>query len=274
MGMDNKLYETVQSFHYTGDEILPTWSELLVEIRLEIIVNNARPIIIMFTPGMTRELVFGFMFTEGMIERMSDVEESFISPVRKEGAEQVIEARVKIADPYPGFPGRSGKGLIRSSSGFCGDRNVYDSKDGFARVTSKKRFSMEVLEKLPAKLIEFQPLYQKTGGAHAAILFDHEGNSVLYSEDIGRHNALDKVVGSALIKGSSCDDKILVSSGRASFEMIVKTARAGFPVFVAMSRPTSRAVEAAKVFNITLLDMAKGSNRIYTHVSRIKGLKA
>ena len=88
---------------------------------------------------------------------------------------------------------------------------------------------------------------------------------------MGRHNALDKVIGAALLKEISCHDKILLSSGRASLEMILKTARAGIPVFVAMSRPTSRAVQAAKFYNITLLDMAKDTNRIYSHVRRIKG---
>jgi FdhD protein len=88
---------------------------------------------------------------------------------------------------------------------------------------------------------------------------------------MGRHNALDKVIGSTLMLGISRQDKILLSSGRASLEMILKTARAGIPVFVAMSRPTSRAVEAAKFYNITLIDMAKRSNRIYSHVRRIEG---
>jgi FdhD protein len=88
---------------------------------------------------------------------------------------------------------------------------------------------------------------------------------------MGRHNALDKVIGATLIKGISCEDKIVVSSGRASLEMMLKTARAGIPVFMAMSRPTSRAVEAAKFYNITLMDMAKDSNCIYSHARRIEG---
>lgn len=264
-----KMCETVRSFYYTGGDIFPTSSELLVEIRLEIIINNSPPVIIMFTPGMTRELLFGFMFTEGLIEKASEVEESIISRVKKENGEQVIQARVRIPKLYSGFKWLKGKSAIRGSSGIYGDRNLYDLKTGFNRVKSKGRFSMDVLKVLPAKLEELQPLYQKTGGAHAAILFNRVGDPLIYSEDIGRHNALDKVVGAALIKKISCEDKILLSSGRASLEMMVKSARAGFPVFVAMSRPTSRSVEAARIFNITLIDMAKGSNRIYSHVSRI-----
>ncbi len=130
---------------------------------------------------------------------------------------------------------------------------------------------MKDLKRLPKILEQRQPLYKKTGGAHAALLLDSEGNPLICSEDMGRHNALDKVIGAALMQKLSFQDKILLSSGRASLEMILKTARAGIPVFVVMSRPTSRAVEAAKFYNITLLDMAKDSNRIYSHVRRIEG---
>ena len=130
---------------------------------------------------------------------------------------------------------------------------------------------MDVLEGFSLKLQELQPLYRRTGGAHAAILFDSNGHPIFFSEDMGRHNALDKVIGSSLIEGIPSHDKVIVSSGRASLEMILKTARAGFPLFVAMSRPTSRAVEAAKFYNITLIDLAKDTNRIYSHARRIVG---
>ncbi|HIC84979.1 MAG TPA: sulfurtransferase FdhD, partial [Desulfobacterales bacterium] len=89
--------------------------------------------------------------------------------------------------------------------------------------------------------------------------------------DLGRHNALDKAIGMTLLEGIRRDDKVLLSSGRASLEMILKAARAGFPIFVAISRPTRRAVEAAKYYNITLVDLAKNTNRIYTHARRITG---
>ena len=138
---------------------------------------------------------------------------------------------------------------------------------------SKKSLKDEILE-LQAKYIMpcveawHNILFVKGKGT---FLLDSEGNLLVCSEDMGRHNAVDKVIGAALIRELSFQDKIIVTSGRASLEMILKTARAGIPVFVAMSRPTSRAVEAAKFYNITLLDMARDSNRIYSHVRRIKG---
>ncbi len=265
------MYKTIRSFTWKGRDALAGTSELIMETPLEIIINEARYTLIMFTPGLIRELVFGFMFTEGLIDGVSDVEECIISPVQKEDGERVIEVRVSVPSPGPGFQEIRGNRISYSSCGICGKEDYYELRKGLGRVKSRQRFSMDVLKGFPAALDKLQPLYHKTGGAHAAILFDHKGNAVLHGEDMGRHNALDKVIGAALIKSISCEDKAMVSSGRASLEMILKTARAGCPLFMAMSRPTSSAVEAAKFYNITLMDMARDTNRIYSHVRRIEG---
>ena len=265
------MYKTVRSFTHQGEKISSRSSDLLLETPLEIIINDGRSVLIMFTPGMARELAIGFVFTEGMISDLSEVEECLISSVGKEDGEEVIEARVTISSDIPMPAATESKRVSYSSCGICGKENYYELKSGLGRVKSRHRFSMDVLNQLPAKLEELQPLYQRTGGAHAAILFDWKGNPILRAEDMGRHNALDKVIGATLIKEIPCGDKIVVSSGRASLEMMLKTARAGIPVFMAMSRPTSRAVEAAKFYNITLMDMAKDSNCIYSHARRIEG---
>jgi len=265
------MYSSIRSFTYSNGKISSTSSHLIIEAPLEIVINGATNIMIMFTPGMTRELVTGFIFTEGLIDKVSDIEECMISSEEDIDKEQVIKARVTISSKISSLSGIKGNRISYSSCGICGKENYYDLKKGLGRVKSKHRFSMDVLKLLPDRLEKHQPLYHKTGGAHAAVLLDSEGNPLLSSEDMGRHNALDKVIGASLIKGIAFHDKILLSSGRASLEMILKTARAGVPVFVAMSRPTSRALEAAKFYNITLLDMAKGSNRIYSHARRIQG---
>jgi FdhD protein len=265
------MYSSIRSFTYSEGSVSSASSHLILEVPLEIIINGAASTLIMFTPGMTRELVTGFIFTEGLIGKASDIMECTIASEERGDGEVLIEARVTIPSKDTIIPEIQGKRVSYSSCGICGKENYYDMKNGLGRVKSTYRFAMEVLKLLPEKLNEHQPLYQKTGGAHAAVLFDKQGDPLLYSEDMGRHNALDKVIGAALIKEIPCQDKILLSSGRASLEMILKTARAGIPVFVAMSRPTSKAVEAAKFYNITLLDMAKNSNRIYSHARRIKG---
>jgi len=268
----DKTYLTFRSFTLDGGEISREKTDLTVETPLQIIINDQRHTLIMFTPQKIRELVFGFVFTEGLINSLKEIRDFKVSGVRKEGGEELIEARIEIVSKRPLSLGSSGKRISYSSCGICGTENYYQLRNGLKRVKSTNRFSMDMLKGISNKLEEFQPLYTRTGGSHAAVLFDSEGKQVVHCEDMGRHNALDKVIGSALIKGISSNDKVLVSSGRASLEMILKTARAGFPVFVAMSRPTSRAVEAAKFYNITLIDMAKDTNRVYTHVRRIKGL--
>lgn len=265
------MYSSIRFFTYSGGKISSASSHLIIEAPLEIVINDVTNVMIMFTPGMTRELVTGFIFTEGLIDKVSDIEECIISSEEQIDQEQVIKARVTISSKLFELSGIKGNRISYSSCGVCGKENYYDLKKGLGRVKSRHRFSMDVLKLLPDRLEKHQPLYHKTGGAHAALLLDSEGNPLFSSEDMGRHNALDKVIGASLIKGISFHDKIMLSSGRASLEMILKTARAGVPVFVAMSRPTSRALEAAKFYNITLLDMAKESNRIYSHVRRIQG---
>jgi len=266
------VYKTFRSFTHSGEGFSPEKSDLLVETPLQIVINKARPILIMITPHRIRELVIGFMFTEGFIRHPSEVEEYTISSVSTEDGDRVIEVRVTIPSRGPDVSGSNTRRMASySSCGICGKENYYELRRGLHRVKSRHRFSMDVLKEVSRNLETFQPLYEKTGGAHAAVLFDSRGNPTLYCEDMGRHNALDKVIGGALIKGISREDKIVVSSGRASLEMILKTARAGIPLFVAMSRPTSKAVEAAKFYNITLIDLAKSSNRIYSHARRIEG---
>jgi FdhD protein len=264
-------YSSIRSFTHTGGRILPVLSHLILEIPIEIIVNDRASTLIMFTPVMARELVTGFVYTEGLINEISDIDECLITPLGEEDDEQIIQARVKIPSIRSNLSEKKEVRTSYSSCGICGKDNYDDLQRGLGRVKSKKKFSMAILKRLPQTLERHQPLYKKTGGAHAALLLDSDGKLLVCAEDMGRHNAVDKVIGAALMKEISYHDKILVSSGRASLEMILKTARAGIPLFVAMSRPTSRAVQAAKLYNITLLDMAKDSNRIYSHVRRIEG---
>lgn len=268
----HELSKTFRSFTHSAGALRPQASSLLVEAPLEIIINHDRRILIMFTPEMTRELVTGFIFTEGLIRSLTDIQACRITRVPKGAGAHVIEADVEISGNDVDPPSRQTRSRISySSCGICGKDNYYELSRGLGRVKSRHRFSMNVLKDFPRRMKKLQPLYRSTGGAHAAILFDAQGNIIFHCEDMGRHNALDKVIGHTLLSAIPPADKILVSSGRASLEMILKTARIGFPLFVAMSRPTSRAVEAAKFYNITLIDMARRSNHIYSHVRRIEG---
>ena len=269
--ISDHVYKTFRTFTLDHGRISPTLTDLTVEFPLQIIVNGQPHTLVMFTPHKIRELVVGFIFTEGLITGFKDITGLNVSATQGEDGEEIIEARVEIVPRGPLSLAASGKRISYSSCGICGTENYYQLRDRLQRVKSRHRFTMDILKQAASGLKAFQPLYTRTGGAHAAVLFDSTGNQVLHAEDMGRHNALDKVIGASLIHGVPPEDKLLVSSGRASLEMILKIARIGFPIFVVMSRPTSRAVEAAKFYNITLIDLARDTNRIYSHARRIDG---
>jgi len=268
------VYTSVQSFTDLDGKISAISTCLVLETSLEIVINDSTHILIMFTPHMARELITGFMFTEGLIDHISDIKDIEVSLHKKHDLQMSVKARVTISSQRFSRSDIRERMVSYSSSGLYAKDNMNYLKGILSPVQSDCAFSMNVLKKLPDSLEKNQPIYKKTGGAHAAALFDSKGTPICFSEDMGRHNALDKVIGHILMNELPCEDKILVSSGRASLEMMLKTARASIPVFVAMSRVTSRAVEAAKQYHITLIDLAKGTNRIYSHVQRIKEFKA
>jgi FdhD protein len=268
---ENDTYKTIRSFTFKDRALSPEPTDLLVEAPLEITIDRGRQVLIMCTPVLVRELVYGFLFTEGIIKDPGDVLSCQIYPGENGHSDDIIQAFVTLGDTLPTSLTGPMKRVSFSSCGVCGKQNYSELNPRLSRVRSKVRFSMDMIYACSQRLEEHQQLYRRTGGAHAAMLLDGNAVPALFSEDMGRHNALDKVIGAGLLHHISMDDKILVSSGRASLEMILKTARARIPLFIAMSRPTSKAVEAAKVYNVTLVDLAKDTNRIHSHVRRIEG---
>ena len=263
------LVKSVPSFTFLEDKIYPVTSDLIIETLLQIIVNGECYACIMITPDNIRELVTGFLFTEGLISRADEIKECIISPVSGNNDTRTFKAGITISSiSLPPLTCVEKKRGLSSKHSLFGIKNNHLSSK-LSPINNTQKFSMTVIKGLSSKLRGFQPVYKRTGGAHAAFIFDSEGNKIFHSEDVGRHNALDKVIGASLINETPFEDKILVSSGRASLKMTLKAARAGFPVFVALSRPTQMAVEAAIFYNITLINTARNSNRIYSHVQRI-----
>jgi FdhD protein len=148
---------------------------------------------------------------------------------------------------------------MSSSCGVCGKGSIEALATGARRITQTNfNVSVTTIHELPRKLREFQAVFAETGGLHASALFDSEGNMIALREDVGRHNALDKIIGAQFLSGSiNLSNKILLLSGRASFELIQKSAMAGIPVVCAVGAPSSLAVSAAKEFNITLLGFVR-----------------
>jgi len=231
----------------------PRDDTLAVERALEIHVAGAKPLITMRTPGADRELVAGLMVGEGVIHSRADI----VYLRRAPGEADVIRLMLK-PEARARLDRVERNTLATSACGVCGkprftpplpsDR-VMDGNSG-----DRPLLDPALLLSLPDRLRARQGVFHATGGLHAAGLFDNRGRIVALREDVGRHNALDKLVGWALLEGRlPLSDQLLLLSGRASYELLQKSVMAGLTVVCAISAPSSYAVEIAEQFGITLI---------------------
>ena len=230
--------------------------------------------ITMRTPGHDHELAAGFLFTESIVQQAADIVsiEPCGSPAPDTGHQNVI--RVELSPSVNVDLGRLQRHFYTTSScGVCGKASLdalrvvgVDPMD-----VAGPMFAEDVLIEVPGKLRLKQDAFDKTGGLHAAAIFDVEGNLITTMEDIGRHNAVDKVVGFLLRNGGlPGSDYGLMVSGRASFELMQKAAVAGIPLLAAVSAPSSLAVQVAREFNMTLIGFLRGNTfNIYSGADRI-----
>ena len=232
--------------------------EVAVEEPLEIRVDGRPLTVTMRTPGHDEELTLGFLFGEGLID----------SP-RPAGPPGDFAANtIEVQGPLKRDPGER-RFYTSSSCGVCGKGAIEQVAVDSAHAPSGPVVARTLLAGLPDKLA--QPGFERTGGLHAAGLFDAGGGLIHSREDVGRHNALDKVIGRALLAGlTPLADHILCVSGRLSFELVQKTAAAGAPILVGVSAPSSLAVSLADERGITLCGFARGASvNVYTHSERI-----
>ncbi len=223
----------------------------------------------MRTPGHDRELGVGLAVAEGVVRRREDVVE-----VRHCAGDMVRsdnDVMLVIADDVEIDPARLGRVSHPSSAcGMCGRDHIDDLLAMVPPVHREVVVGAEVLLALPDAMSERQTVFRKTGGLHAVALASADGSVLLVREDVGRHNAVDKAVGAALLDGVVAD--VLVVSGRAGFEVVQKTAMAGIPVLVAVSAPTSLAVDAARDASLTLAAFVRGDRMtVYAGEHRITG---
>jgi len=214
----------------------------------------------MRTPGHDEELALGFLFGEELID----------APRRVDPAPDLAANTVEITGPLARDPG--GRSFYTSSScGVCGKGALEEVAVGAPGLdpAAGPRVPRDVLIGLPDKLV--QPTFERTGGLHATGLFTAAGELVAVREDVGRHNAMDKVVGRALLDGRiPFAGHVLCVSGRLSFELVQKAARAGAPILVAVGAPSSLAVALAAEQGITLCGFVRrGSMNVYTHPGRV-----
>ena len=214
----------------------------------------------MRTPGQDEALCLGFVFTEGLIDSKDQVlSVKYCEDLgRSEGTENLM--RVELQPHVPIDPEHFKRNFYTTSScGVCGKASIEAIKVDCAPV-QKVAFSLdkETITGLPEKLREAQQVFKYTGGLHASALFDATGKLVAYQEDVGRHNALDKLIGLMLMKGETrLNSYILMLSGRISFELVQKALRAGIGVIAAVGAPSSLAISLAQEFGITLIGFLK-----------------
>ncbi|MCD0472243.1 formate dehydrogenase accessory sulfurtransferase FdhD [Flavobacterium sp. JAS] len=215
----------------------------------------------MRTPGNDPELAVGFLFTEGIISSYQVVKEvSHLQTGCTKQKKNSIQVELK-EDFVPHLMQADRNFYTTSSCGVCGKGSIESIKtvSSFSTINRPRlNISLDVLYQLPQKLRIAQSDFASTGGIHASGLFSAEGDLILLQEDVGRHNALDKLIGAALTSDLlSLNKHILLLSGRASFELIQKAAMAGISVVAAIGAPSSLAVELAVEFNMTLLGFLK-----------------
>lgn len=245
-----------------------------VEEPLQLVLQNGERrmdfAVIMRTPGFDLELAAGFLLSEGIIRKKEDILSVEYDAEGDTGSENIILIRLQ---EYVEIGSEQRNFYVSSSCGVCGKSSINSVfLKGSAPIRTGKKVSRRLITQLPDRLIEKQAIFRETGGTHAAGLFDFSGNLLLVREDIGRHNAVDKVTGNMLLNGMvGKEEYILQVSGRAGFEIVQKAALAGIPVVSSVSAPTSLAVETARAFNITLLCFARnGRFNIYSNGERIR----
>lgn len=227
--------------------------------------------ITMRTPGSDFDLALGFLFTEGIIQSLDDIQE-----IKHCGSLGNI-VRVYLQDGVKiNMPSLERHFYTSSSCGVCGKTSIeaLKTQNPYSdSIQGKLEVSQEFLYKLPKLLEKSQELFEHTGGIHASAIFDLKGELTLLREDVGRHNALDKIVGACIREGAPMplDSTVLLLSGRASFELIQKAAMAGIPIVAAIGAPSSLAIDLAKNSNITLVGfLREGRMNIYSGSDRVR----
>ncbi len=254
---------------------------VVVEQPLEIVVNGAPLVALMRLPGNDKELAVGFCVTENIIDSVKSISLlrhcGELEKVISEGKEEVsaegetdrgnlVELEIvqpretdRFASTYVVRTGCGGADLSAVTSHYQGT------------ITSPMRIKSTLLYDLGSRLTARQEIFRGTGGTHGAAVFSPHGDEMVVREDIGRHNALDKVVGYCALRGIELEDKLLVISGRISYEMVLKSVRARFPMLISLAAPTSLGLKIAHEAGMTVVGFLDGARyNVYTHSWRIE----
>jgi FdhD protein len=243
-----------------------------LEIRL---VNSQQTVAItMRTPGADFELAAGFLYSEGVINQQEDLEKiSYCVQPNLDGEQRYNIVNIQLKEGLQlNLPSLERHFFTTSACGICGKASIESIKlRGCPVISNHQSVTPEIIYSLPDKLHSAQGIFTATGGLHAAALFDFQGQLLKLREDVGRHNALDKLIGSAFLANQlPLDQHIIMVSGRSSFEILQKCISAGVPLVCAVSAPSSLAVSLAREFGITLIGFLRGQKfNVYSGIERV-----
>jgi FdhD protein len=244
--------------------------ELAEEEPLEIRAGGRAVSVTMRTPGNDKELAAGFLLSEGLIERAADILGIEYCDRNEHG--NVINVRL-VPEVRVDFEKLTRHVFASSSCGLCGKATINAIRSQFPRLQfpDQPKISADLISAMPELMRETQSIFERTGGLHAAGVFDENGKALVIREDIGRHNAVDKALGHALLNGLLLLDRhVLLVSGRTSFEILQKSLAAMIPIVASVSAPSSLAVKFAAESGQTLIGFLRGRRmNVYTGVDRV-----
>ena len=280
--MSQEYAEVVKAqsiFKVTNGQFTELQDQVVVEEPLEIQIRffdkhkwqKKQLAVTMRTPKRDAELAIGFLFTEGIIGRYTDIESIQLLEDNVLIVNLIKEVKVDLVSVERNF-------YATSSCGLCGKASIEKlTKIGcFFPQKHLPKISIEMIQNLPEALRKTQSIFEQTGGIHAAGLFEPTGNLLAFAEDVGRHNAVDKLIGHCLkISVFPLRNHILMLSGRVSFELVQKAMMAGVPIIAAVGAPSSLAIELAEESGITLIGFVReGRLNVYSGIERFMGARS
>ncbi len=259
----------VSILRFDGKTAQQADDELACEEPLEIRVRGRAISVTMRTPGHDEELAVGFLLTEGIIHHHDDVLNVELCPRNEEGNLVNVTLAPEV---YVDFAKLTRHVFASSSCGLCGKATIDAVRSRLPAIKSDVTVTASILSLLPQIMRQTQATFDRTGGLHAAAVFTATGELLVLREDVGRHNAVDKVLGHGLLQGSGPFDKhVLLVSGRTSFEILQKALAGRIPIVAAVSAPSSLAAEFANESGQTLVGFLRGERmNIYANAHRIR----
>jgi FdhD protein len=243
--------------------------DVVIEEPLEVRVNGESITVTMRTPGDDFDLAVGLLWTESIIRSRDEIGTIAYCP-DEEQPELKNVVNVGLVDSKRKIES-SRRLWSNSSCGLCGKATLDSIHQACRPIVSSLQVSSQLLFSLPSRLREAQANFERTGGIHAVALFDSHGSLLVLREDIGRHNAVDKVLGAALVGGLSLQETIMMVSGRLGFEIAQKAVVAGVPIVASISAASSLAIELATEFGMTAIGFLRGqSMNVYSSPERVK----